>query len=43
MDNKEEINQFSEFLPNIRIEKMEWLKLIKRFPFAAFNPIQPVD
>ncbi|KYK72956.1 hypothetical protein SA3033_00270 [Aggregatibacter actinomycetemcomitans serotype d str. SA3033] len=35
MDNKEEINQFGEFLPNIRIEKMECLKLIKRFSQLA--------
>ncbi|WP_109079298.1 ribosome rescue GTPase HflX [Aggregatibacter kilianii] len=41
---KEEINELGEFLLNIRIEKVEWLKLMKRFAtLAAFNPIQPEE
>jgi len=39
---KEEINEQGEFLLNIRLEKTEWLKLVKRFTqLTPFNPIQP--
>ena len=39
---KEEINEQGEFLLNIRLEKTEWLKLVKRFTqLMPFNPIQP--
>ena len=39
---KEEISEYGEFLLSIRLEKTEWLKLVKRFPtLEAFNPIQP--
>ncbi|WP_314186727.1 ribosome rescue GTPase HflX [Aggregatibacter kilianii] len=39
---KEEINEQGEFLLSIRLEKTEWLKLVKRFTqLTPFNPIQP--
>lgn len=39
---KEEINEQCEFLLNIRLEKTEWLKLVKRFmQLTPFNPIRP--
>ncbi|WP_050326308.1 ribosome rescue GTPase HflX [Aggregatibacter aphrophilus] len=39
---KEEINEQGEFLLSIRLEKTEWLKLVKRFmQLTPFNPIQP--
>lgn len=41
---KEEISEYGEFLLTIRLEKTEWLKLVKRFPtLEAFNPIQPEE
>ena len=41
---KEEISEYGEFLLSIRLEKTEWLKLVKRFPtLEAFNPIQPEE
>ena len=41
---KEEISEYGEFLLSIRLEKTEWLKLVKRFPILeAFNPIQPEE
>ena len=39
---KEEINEQGEFLLNIRLEKTEWLKLVKRFTqLTPFTPTQP--